>query len=262
MLRSFVARREHELIPHQPKTCLVCGCALTVHQSVAGLCDRADCRAAAIRQLTVKKEEERQAAMRAVAVRWLSTLPGSRAHDYELLVLPGKEASLETNPPSQRNALREHLMTLLAQAHAESAAEVGRAGEFDAAPRPGLAAACAACRGYCCRAGGSRAFLDAPSIARVREQQPHWDDEAIIAAYLDAVPDQRGVDSCIFHGDRGCTLPRDLRSQTCNEFYCRPLRNWIVSAPQMRPGATAVAVVVNGEVARSAFIEDVDESLT
>ena len=45
-----------------------------------------------------------------------------------------------------------------------------------------------------------------------------------VDAYMARVPDKHVEGSCIHHGERGCTLDRDMRSETCNTYACEPLR--------------------------------------
>lgn len=251
------------MIPFSPRKCRICNRALTVHQAVAQVCDRPECRAAAVRAAAEKRSAERREEMRLIAAHWLKESRDARdfTREYSLLVLQGYEPTLEPTPEYKRVAMREHMESLLAEPNGESLDnDTGSESTADAPPRPGMAAACIACRGHCCRAGGSRAFMDAKSMSRIRRAHANADD--LIDAYVAAVPELHIADGCVFQGERGCTLPRDLRSDTCNEFYCQPLRNWIVSAPEMKPGPTAVAVVYDGEVVRSAIIDDIDAPLT
>lgn len=90
-----------------------------------------------------------------------------------------------------------------------------------------LGASCATCRGECCTAGGTHAFLRAESLLRVRAQlvsdgaSPTPDTlEAAYAAYL---PEHHYHASCVFHTPRGCTLPRAMRSDLCNRYLCGSL---------------------------------------
>ena len=45
----------------------------------------------------------------------------------------------------------------------------------------------------------------------------------MIDDYLSRIPDVAHQDSCIFHGADGCALPRELRSDVCNNFECNGL---------------------------------------
>jgi hypothetical protein len=80
--------------------------------------------------------------------------------------------------------------------------------------------ACALCEGWCCRNGCDDAFLDDRTLARVRNARPELDEHALLRLYLEHVPDVVYKDSCIFHGRRGCTLDRSLRSDVCNTYFC------------------------------------------
>jgi hypothetical protein len=70
--------------------------------------------------------------------------------------------------------------------------------------------------------------------------------------YGAAIPDDTVEQSCIFHGARGCALPRELRSHTCNDYFCRPVRDWIGRAA---PQEAAVVIMMGDQVLRSALIE-------
>lgn len=79
-----------------------------------------------------------------------------------------------------------------------------------------LAAGCATCRGECCTAGGTHAFLREDSLLRVRAQffeDGHAMDEAQLAAeYASYLPARHYRGSCVFHTANACALPRGLRS--------------------------------------------------
>ncbi len=88
-----------------------------------------------------------------------------------------------------------------------------------------LLAGCIACRGYCCLAGGTKAFLSPSAIRRVWPSGPEAaNEEEIIETYRRHLPDEHIEDGCVFQGAEGCVLPRDLRSPTCNLFLCPDMR--------------------------------------
>ncbi|MFN8716930.1 MAG: hypothetical protein ACK50C_08085 [Gemmatimonadaceae bacterium] len=91
-----------------------------------------------------------------------------------------------------------------------------------------LGAACATCRGECCTAGGTHAFLKAASLVRVRANLATSDGgspsaDAIEAHYAAALPARHYRGSCVFHATGGCTLARGLRSNLCNRYLCGAL---------------------------------------
>ena len=55
------------------------------------------------------------------------------------------------------------------------------------------------------------------------EDRPGLSDRQIVAAYLDLLPAHGRNDSCINHTSRGCALPREMRSTTCNRYACEAL---------------------------------------
>ncbi|MDR3538369.1 MAG: hypothetical protein P4L71_17875 [Acetobacteraceae bacterium] len=88
-------------------------------------------------------------------------------------------------------------------------------------------AGCALCQGACCRGGGTHAYLDERTMARVRAERPEADARAILRLYTEAVAPLGFVDSCLFHGPAGCTLPQPLRSELCNRYYCNGLHDFL-----------------------------------
>ncbi len=95
-----------------------------------------------------------------------------------------------------------------------------------AAESAALARACSACRGWCCRRGGTHAFLDQDSLARVLQADPTLTVRALEALYLAHLGGDHLDGGCIFQGATGCRLPRELRSNTCNTWFCEDLMSW------------------------------------
>jgi hypothetical protein len=115
---------------------------------------------------------------------------------------------------------------------AEASDARAQAGDIAGVPADGalssgmVAGACTVCRGECCTAGGTHAFLRPDSITRVRarlaESMP--DDRRVIEAlYAHHLPREHYDASCVFHDRSGCALPRDLRSNLCNRYQCGEL---------------------------------------
>lgn len=87
-----------------------------------------------------------------------------------------------------------------------------------------LGHACALCRGACCTSSGDHANLDVATLQRVRREHPHWSDDELRQAYVGRLPERSTERSCIFHGERGCTLTRELRAAACNFLLCDGLQ--------------------------------------
>ncbi len=185
--------------------------------------------------------EARRAAEAEQGARILAALATTRPElsGIPILALPSGARSQRTLDGVRRDAYRNHLAAQLERARRPvSPDETEDAGyerlrsslyELTAhlAARPELAgvgqALCAFCRGGCCPQGGDHAFLSAADLLRVLRARPDWDDETLLAAYLSHLPRRAAEGSCINHGADGCTLPRDLRSDTCNAFQCDQL---------------------------------------
>jgi hypothetical protein len=96
--------------------------------------------------------------------------------------------------------------------------------EAPASPGDALArAACASCRGLCCKHGEPHAFLYSSTLRRYLKLHPDQSPAQALETYLDHIPAESTAGSCIYHGRQGCTLPRALRSDTCNRFICDDL---------------------------------------
>ena len=65
----------------------------------------------------------------------------------------------------------------------------------------------------------------------------------IVSGYVGRVPDRGYAGSCIFHGEKGCTLPREWRSNVCNTYFCGNLGAFIQSDEPRAP-----TVVIAGEL--------------
>lgn len=89
---------------------------------------------------------------------------------------------------------------------------------------PILQEACATCRGHCCFAGNATALLTVDTITRFMREQPGLTPKHVLEAYLSKLPLQSYDQSCFYHSESGCTLPRNMRSDKCDAFYCDNLK--------------------------------------
>lgn len=83
---------------------------------------------------------------------------------------------------------------------------------------------CSLCKGGCCSRGANNAYLSDATIRRVLEEQPELSAQDILSEYISRINEQTSDGSCINQTKTGCGLPRRLRSDTCNDFFCTPLR--------------------------------------
>lgn len=85
---------------------------------------------------------------------------------------------------------------------------------------------CAICKGGCCTQGGETAHLSAATIVRLLESDTGLNLELILQSYLDYLPEKSIEGACINQTPSGCALPRDWRSDVCNNYYCEPLKSY------------------------------------
>jgi hypothetical protein len=162
--------------------------------------------------------------------------------DVGLIVIPNAGGTLTRPSRERRDVFRMKLISSAEASHAEEALggdasreELPIVGNFDAA--------CGVCWGACCAYGGNSAFISGATVRRLRGARPELSDADIVQHYLNAVPERTVESSCILHGEAGCALPREQRSSICNDFWCRPIKDWQRTEAQ-REQARPVAVVI------------------
>lgn len=206
--------------------CRVCRRPLTITQRIRGLCDDPECRRRDVPYQQARRVESigREIRRRVGAAPALAGRP--------ILLLPDGVTALAPLAPDRRAAIAARLQQLIeaggcarepTRAPAKPFAHGLPALDFTL---PVVANACALCGGRCCHSGGDHAWLDAPTLRRVAADLG-VPPPAVIAAYLEHLPDRSHQGSCVYHGATGCHLPRAMRSDTCNAFYCDSLATFV-----------------------------------
>jgi hypothetical protein len=168
------------------------------------------------------------------------------ADDDSLPVLvPRSDKALGVTSKERRRHLRKHLVkslrALRSMKNTERSASSRR-------PEPeGFVArvartACSLCKGWCCRGGGDHGYIDEGTMERLYRAQPELNARDVLRLYAERVPDVGYTNSCLFHGESGCTLSRSLRSDVCNSYFCRGLEEYVSGAD----GAASV-IIIAGE---------------
>jgi hypothetical protein len=166
------------------------------------------------------------------------------------VVVPLQDTPLAPPDPVRLRQLRRHLveaMRDLREARRPDRLIQPRSDEPTGFPAAVLREGCTQCRGACCRGGGEHAYIDDRTMARVRRERPELDAAAVIRLYVQAVAPLSYAGSCLFHGPAGCTLPRPLRAELCNSYYCNGLRDFLRSWPEP---ATVRVVARRGQMER------------
>ena len=92
-------------------------------------------------------------------------------------------------------------------------------------------------------------------MVRYLQEFPSHDDDEIVARYLSHLAPRTLTKGCVCQGEHGCTLPRDLRSDLCNRFYCSHLdmiRNEFKAGEPVRAYFTHVK---SGRLVGDRFVE-------
>jgi hypothetical protein len=165
------------------------------------------------------------------------------------LLIPANVTPLSPLPIERAAAMTEHIAGLIAEAFADDTPPCApMPPDLEPTP-PWMAAACAACRGFCCAEGNSnRAFMTVDTFRRVRAANGALDAAGILAEYTSRLPEVSHTDGCVFQGERGCTLPIELRADKCNAYFCPPFKH--AQERHTELGATqAVLVAFDNKVA-------------
>lgn len=233
-------------------------------------------------QARILQEENENDTLFQAALRKTSGL--SEQNTYLMVVPTGRVGSVPAMPDRIQN-YREHLQKVVEQAEVSddkpemvldqnfSAAETDRAHQEMFLHRPQLKPIsdnlCYLCKGACCSSGQDHAYLSPMVLRRFMEANPDLSGEEIVSMYVSRVAPEVIENSCINHTENGCSLPRYLRSDICNAYFCDPILNYhrecekeettktvfaiqreYISAGTMDPDAdndVIVAAIVNSE---------------
>lgn len=268
-----IRRRRTTFLPGKVR-CTVCGCSISDHQwRLFQTCDLWECRAQHRRHQRAlqKKIDERRCHQQEKIERRVRLLREKAAgllgidgpERFMCAVVPALKRSVTRLPNKRRSALGNHLRGLIAEVNKkrigfpgnppyESEQAVVPNGSLR--PLPVVAQACATCQGYCCVGGGDRAYLDVETVLRCLKKYPEFEATDMIAFFISYVEAYTYKDSCIYHGANGCSLPRDVRSSTCNGFECTGIRMLIERFTGLRPHRAFLVATEKNQVIRYEFV--------
>ncbi len=86
---------------------------------------------------------------------------------------------------------------------------------------------CEACKGGCCVSGGDHAYISASTIAELLKTKPELSQTDIYELYLSKIENKTIVGACINQTKFGCSLTREMRSDTCNNYFCEPVKSYL-----------------------------------
>lgn len=161
--------------------------------------------------------------------------------EFIVIVVPYNNAIDSDLPDLRRERFRANLVRVILEAMALRDAQASESAEGLSAPdywqtiRPAveppspemgavMISACMACRGHCCSRGGEHAYLDRNTMLRYLQGHPEASADDVVELYLSHLVSRTMTDGCVYQHADGCVLPRALRSDTCNRYFCGGLK--------------------------------------
>ncbi len=218
--------------------CVSCGVYVSRQKEALTFCRDQSCR---VRQAheqqqerkRIEKERYRELVGRAERLREIRGQEISRQHSetFSLAIVPHTSAEMADPDPELIGLFRRRLVEMVNAAIDDPEQKSDWPSDVEPSPAPTqktelpvFSQACISCRGHCCHQGEAHAFLSVGILRRYVVHHPELSREEVVAAYLGWLPRKSLTDSCIYHTDQGCNLPREMRSDICNQFLCDPLR--------------------------------------
>jgi hypothetical protein len=248
-----------------PIDCGHCGAPLPRVGS-SRICRAGACQAAE----RVLEEQRRRAANEAAATHVRGTLaPGLGIRDAERFpvgVVPFNGAQPVPLPVHRIRAFRRSLRTAIRAAYAEPVHSAEppsgqRTVEDEVVARPVdalLGLGCATCRGSCCRLGQDHAFVSADTIRRGMRARPGRSAVDVLREYVSYLPETTLEHGCVFQRPDGCALPRTLRGDICNTFFCYGLHDFHANYTAGPDDGRAFFVAIDDGRKRAAVFVDGD----
>ena len=223
-------------------TCQICGSALHDGRArLMGVCLGAKCQLGWARRLQAARQADAQL-RKQQRQRLAETLRDQEAARLGLeapesilpVVVPANLCRVVKLPARRKRAFRALFVQSLSEAAAERAARANRPSsdavqDAPAAMSPALEMilrrGCATCGGRCCNGGSDRAYQDVAALVAYMQRRPKLRPRHVLAAYLSRLPYDAHEDSCVYHTETGCALPRAMRAPICGNFYCEELRD-------------------------------------
>lgn len=245
--------------------CRVCSRPLGVSERAEGLCATPECHHAWAAQRRFVEMRERRRRDRTLLeargheLRALGATAGvAGPASYPIAYIPRYRGRVTALPQRRLRLHREHLQAILDRALEPPPPDAAPPEDSTPEPTtPALAAllgrACGQCRGECCSNGGIRAYLSAGSMRRYLAEHPELTPAAVLDRYLAHVPARTYRDSCVYHRPGGCNLPRDMRADVCNRFYCGGLSELRRALPADEPPRAFIVAAAAPEVVTGVF---------
>lgn len=191
---------------------------------------------ARIRARVVEEEEENIRLLDAAQ----QELPSLAQQSPSLMVIPAGRTRMVPVSPERIESYRAHLQKVIAEARSFACVSDIPQDDQNWAPReknlqhenafreqPEVALVsdhlCGMCKGACCSSGQNHAYLSPLSMRRTMDENRALDDGDIAALYLSRVSSESIEGACINQTSSGCSLPKEMRADICNAYFCDPI---------------------------------------
>lgn len=199
----------------------------------------------------VRREQENEAYRRAL----INKRPDLANHPW--FTLPSGHNKLTNLPARRRRIFRDFLNKLIGQLYSKRKQEITvPVKNADSSNLLDLQKQfCTVCQGGCCTNGSNNAYLSVETLLRYGRSNPQYRPRHVLAAYLDRIPEKSYADSCIYHTQSGCNLPREMRSDTCNQFLCSPVTRFCRQVKGEKPVDEVLVLVRRQDLWRQTQLE-------
>lgn len=259
----------YSLLRQQNKLCKICGRPLSDRELPAKVCAALECQHAAIADIARQERERNEARYRALSKqaaqlrdRAVNSFGIQEPESFPLAVIPASVVKIAHLPENRRREFRDYLTQLINQAVTSpnppsTASDQTPPAVQDPRVLAVLAKGCACCKGSCCQGGGyAHAYLTLETIRRYMATRPDQRPRDVLAAYLSHLGNQTYARSCVYHQADGCSLPREMRADICNRFFCGGLLELQQKLPPMGPFRGFFVAAADGVIQRAAFIHE------
>jgi hypothetical protein len=262
----------YSLLQKQNKICRICSRPLSIQDGFRGVCAAPECRRAVVADQAREQHQQRmqqERILREQAARLREQVTdrfGVRESDtFQLAIIPAAVHRMTRLPARRRREFREYLVKLIDRALAlplTPAVDPDPAADSDSSLREARlqaasGSACACCQGSCCRGGAHvHAFLTLDTLRRYRALNPDQSSRQILAAYMRRVGGETCEGSCVYHRADGCGLPREMRADTCNDFYCNGLREFRACVPATGSVRGFFVATADDKIIRAALVDE------
>jgi hypothetical protein len=236
-----------------------------------GVCAAPDCRRAIVTQQAREYHEQRvrqEQILREQAQQLRDHVMnhfGIQAPESFLLaVIPAAVHRVTRLPALRWREFRNHLQSLIDRATAlpispavDQEPVTESASIQDARLQAASGNACACCQGSCCRGGAyTHAYLGVETLQRYRAAHPDQSPRQVLAAYMRHISDETCEGSCVYQRADGCSLPREMRANICNDFYCGGLREFRENVPTKGPVRGFFVATTDDAIQRAALVHE------